>query len=384
MKKTNNEKTKIKKTKTLKNSKKNKKEQKIEKTNHKTYIGFGARVITYVFLFLILLTFGLNFLLKSFSFIEQKTIDYNEKSKLDYRVYLKENDFYETPYLDKNMLYIASLIDKINIDFAYDFSSSENIDLDFDYDIIAKLIISDSKGENPYFEKEYTLLGNKKIKMLNNNKQAINESISIDYTYYNTLANNFKMTFGINTTSNLIVYLKINKISDSNTQITNNTNLMLIKIPLSEKSINIKLDYKEIDNSSTILSDADFTIENVAYIVLAIILIITSTIMLIKSIRLLLLMKSNKNIYDKYVNRLLIEYDRVIVETSTYPSFEAKEIIKIDKFEELLDVRDNLKLPITYYSITKHQKCYFYISTTDKVYLHIVKSVDLEDKNKKI
>ena len=36
-------------------------------------------------------------------------------SKIDYKVYLLKNDFYEKEYLDKDMLYVASLIDKVKI-----------------------------------------------------------------------------------------------------------------------------------------------------------------------------------------------------------------------------------------------------------------------------
>lgn len=371
------------KTKTnLSKTSKSKSDFKKSETNHKhkLYISYNARLIFSICTFIILFASGLIFLLKSLSFTEQKVINYDEKSNLDYKVYLKENDFYETPYLGKNMLYIASLIDKINIDFNYHFTSSENINLDFNYNIIGKLVISDSEEKNTYYEKEYKLLNDKKISMENNNNQIINENVAIDYDYYNNLANNFKMTFGVNTTSNLIIYLSINK-TGNDSQTMNNNSLILIKIPLSEKAINIKMDYKEIDNSSTILSASYITIDNLVYITASIIFIILSIVAFIKCIRLIsLAIPNNKNIYDKYVNRLLIEYDRLIVETSTQPLFDNKEIIKVEKFQELLDVRDNLKLPITYYSITKHQKCYFYISTGDKVYLHTIKAVDLENK----
>lgn len=351
-----------------------------KKVRNKLYIGFTTRIISGVLLFIFFFVLGLVFLLKSFSFIGQKVIHYSEKSNLDYRVYLKENDFYKTPYLDKNMLYIASLIDKISIDFNYNFFSSENVNLDFNYNIIGKLVISDSEEKNIYYEKEYTLLEEKNIFMENNNNQVINENIDIDYDYYNSLANSFKMTFGVNTTSNLIIYLSINKTGNDNLTINNNS-LMLIKLPLSEKAINIKMDYKEIDNTSTILSDSYITIDNFVYIIVSIMFIILSIMIFIKCVRLIeILISNNKNKYDRYINRLLMEYDRLIVETSTQPLFDNKEVIKIEKFKELLDVRDNLKLPITYYCVTKHQKSYFYIAMSDRVYLYTVKAVDLENK----
>ena len=72
------------------------------------------------------------------------------------------------------------------------------------------------------------------------------------------------------------------------------------------------------------------------------------------------------------------EYDRLIVETKTPPRFDDMNIIKIMKFEELMDARDTLKQPIMYYNISSHNKCYFFIKHDDDVYLTVIKAVDVE------
>jgi len=53
---------------------------------------------------------------------ENETIDliYTENSELNYKVYLKENDFFNVRYLEKDNQYIASLIDYIEADFKYE------------------------------------------------------------------------------------------------------------------------------------------------------------------------------------------------------------------------------------------------------------------------
>ena len=92
-------------------------------------------------------------------------------------------------------------------------------------------------------------------------------------------------------------------------------------------------------------------------------------------------MKDKKTSYDKYINRILNEYDRLIVESTTEPDIKHSNIIKLPNFRELLDVRDNLKLPIMYYVVTKHTKCCFYIKHNDDLYLLTIKAVDLEQKS---
>ena len=90
------------------------------------------------------------------------------------------------------------------------------------------------------------------------------------------------------------------------------------------------------------------------------------------------MLRTKKTIYDQFVEKILNEYDRLIVENTTGPDTKTNNIIKISKFEELLDVRDNLKLPIMYYIVAKHTKCYFYIKHNRDLYLMTVKAADLE------
>ena len=187
-----------------------KKEDKSEKNNKKSVknspkksLGKMKKIIITIFLTLFFLFISILFIIKSISFISEQYLGYVEKSKLDYEVYLKENDFYETEYLGKNMSYIASLIDYINISFDYNFLINNPIDANFDYQIVAILNINNEDSSSRFFSKEYTLLNNKTKNMINSKAININEKISVDYDYYNQLANKFKKTYGINTTSNL-------------------------------------------------------------------------------------------------------------------------------------------------------------------------------------
>ena len=82
---------------------------------------------------------------------------------------------------------------------------------------------------------------------------------------------------------------------------------------------------------------------------------------------------------DKYVNNLLKEYDRLIVETKTKLVMTKYNIIEVKSFTELLDVRDNLKEPIIYYNVIEHIEGIFYIKSDDDIYLLTVKNKDLEN-----
>lgn len=375
--KTSKKKKEVNNKKKIKNIKESKKNNSIL---NKRYISFTLRVILYFILFLVIFFGAILLFLNSLNFIQQKNINYVEKSKLDYKVYLKENDFYDSSYLGKDLLYIASLIDKINVNFDYDFNADENVDLDFNYKIIGKLSIMDVNESNTYLEKEYVLLEEKEFNLVNNNKFSISENINVDYNYYNSLVNKFRTTYGIDVSSKLTLLLQIEKDKSNDDELNvSDLDFMSVVVPLSEKSINISLDYNEIDDASYFVSDSNIIVENVICLIVSGLLVILSIIIFIKFMRLVCLLKVNKSKYDKYINRLLNEYDRLIVETSTCPDLSGDNVIVIDKFEELLDVRDNLRLPIMYFVVNMHQKCYFYIIHENKIYLNVVKAVDLEE-----
>lgn len=343
------------------------------------YVDYKIRLIGHSLMFLTLFIITVIFLQGAFGVAASKNINYNETSNLDYKVFLKENNFYDTEYLGKNKVYIANLIDNIEINFRYNYNIAEPANVDFNYNVVAKLTIDDGTSKNNYFEKEYVLLSNKRANLNNGTFYNLNEKVEIDYAYYNSLANSFKQQYGVDTTSNLTVYLKVNKhtdIENAANAIENST--MYVKIPLSEKAINIELNYQDINNSNYIIQGVDSKVDNIIFGVCAVISFIAALVFAIKLIRLLTLLRGKKSIYDKYVEKILNEYDRLIVENGTGPDLKSNKVIKISKFEELLDVRDNLKLPIMYYVVTKHVKCCFYIKHNDDLYLMTIKAVDLE------
>lgn len=338
------------------------------------------RLIINIITFLVLIVTGTILLNSSFKYNSEKITKYNEKSNLDYKVYLLKNDFYEQQYLGKDMLYVASLIDNVTIDFDYVFQSEENEDIDFTYSITATLSISNAQNTKSYFVKTYKLTEDKKINMVNANIQNIHEQIKIDYPYYNSLANSFKNQYGLDTESKLTVYMVVNKKNGENSNFTmDNDSIMNIAIPLSERAVDISLDYKEINETRNIVEKQNIALKNIIVFCISVVLIILSLVMLIKAMRNFNKLVKKKSAYDKYVGKILKEYDRLIAESTSLMSFEGKEIIKINKFTELLDIHDNLQKPIMYYSVVDHESCYFYINNDNVIYLLAIKKTDLEE-----
>lgn len=361
--------------------------QEVFKDKSDFYLGYYSRVTLLLLSVLTLLSLTLIFIFSSLNTNNASYLTYSENSNVDYKVYLKANNFYEEEYLNKDKVYVASLIDKINVNFNYNFASEKALNALFKYNIMAKILITDANEQNTYYEKEYILLEEKTSPINSQNSNTINETINIDYNNYNKIANNFKNSYSLNAKSKLIIYFNINtELFDKNDQtISNKPGNMYLEIPLSEKSVEIKLNSNNINTENKItLRKNNKKLINFIFILMSIATLILLGIALLKLIKLTKHLFISDNVYDNYINKLLNEYDRLVIKTNTPPVKNNKDkenIIIVESFEELLDVRDSLKQPIMYYIITKHIKCQFYIKHEGKIYLTTIKKVDLEAEN---
>ena len=344
------------------------------------YKSFENRLLTSVVFFVVFATLCFLFASKTIEREKKTPIAYKDlPSVQEYKVYLKENEIYKDEYLGMNRAYVANLIDHIDIDFSYLFEFPNITNIDFNYKIMANLVIENANGTN-FVDEEYVLRDTTSKELKNSGVMTFLEKVVIDYSYYNQLANNFKSETGVETNSYLNVYLQVDKKSSKDLNYSiNDSSKANIKIPLSERALEINLDMSNGNGAKTVTPLGGYKF-NIEYLILESIFFIITCIYLTKSIKYSTALIQTKSPYDKYVGKILRNYDRVIVETKNEMNISECNIIDVSNFEELLDVRDNLKLPILYSCIVKHEKGMFYIKNNLDVYRYIVKGIDLKNR----
>ena len=359
--------------------------KKSEKNFWSFYISFNVKLLCYFALFLMLLLFGIYQIFESTSVVQKEVISFIEQGNVSYSVCLVKNKFYTEKCLGMNQSYVATLIDNIPLKFNYKFGgNSVYVDKPIKYRIIGTLVIKNSDTSSKYFEKEYVLKDYVKNDNADGNFYNISDEITIDYDYYNQIANTFKSNYGVDIDSYLNVSLMVYNEIDKSYNIPDSSSLS-IKIPLSLKTIQIST--LDVNNeSSHILEKNHFNINNLYLFVFGCFLIGLSIVSFVFFISLFKKRFRKKSIYDKILAKYLKEYDRLIVATKSLPNFSDYNLLKIDSFGELVDVRDNLRLPIMYYNVVSHSKSYFYVLQDSNLYLYTLKEVDLianeEKKNK--
>lgn len=356
--------------------------EKKTKKRSSIYIGATARVIILIMLIGIFTFLGTKFIGDGLVTKTTYNLSYEEKSNLDYKVYLKENDYFNKDYLDKDLQYIASLINYIKVNFDYTFKSSDNVDYDYSYYITGTVVATKEDDENAIlYQKEYTLLNEKKLNKDNTDNFNIKENLDINYDEYNSIINSFKSDYALSLNSKLIVQLHIITHGDYKNfenSIVNNS-VMELTIPLSEQTININMDYKEANNTNTIEENSNFELINVIYFGLGIIFVILDLIVLKKYFVFTHKLAGKTSNYSKTIKRILREYDRIITNVKNTPDLTNYSIVNVTTFEELVDTSERIEKPILCCEIHKYQKCQFLVIDKNIAYQYIIKAVDLGD-----
>lgn len=357
----------------MKTQKKQKENTQVEETFDYKFFG---KLIVKIVLLVVLLSLSVS-LLKS-SLTANNILSYTEKGNVDYKVYLKENNFYKEQFLGKNMTYITSLVDYINIDFSYNFDTSEKANLDYTYSIYGNLVITPEDNSKVLFDEEYILQDVTAKKMLNTSEYDIVKTITLDYNYYNDLANTFKSTYGVNCNSKLIVKLQVDTNGKDLKYETNfnNSNKMEVVFSLAQKQVDINMDSAILDEKQNINIETESLIKNKGILILGIIFVFASIMVSISLWKTINGKRMQKDEYTRYIEKILNNYDRAIVETSYIPNLDDYEVIEVGKFSELLDVRDTVRLPIIYSPIEEQGSC-FYIRHEKTIYIHYVSCTSL-------
>ena len=317
-----------------------------------------------------------------------ETLFYTEKSNINYEVCLKENNFYEEKCQAKDMSYIASAIDYVNVFFDYNFKVNSNLDYKYDYHIYGIISIYDRDDpENVLFTRTVELLDNQEKKLQGISDFNIHETLKINYQEYNELIKSFKTVYNVSVASNLKLkmYIKTNGVSDKIEDPIKTDSQMEITIPLTENTIRINMNYIDINKSDKLVLPSDKTIINTICFALCIGFIslaaITLFIMIIGAIR----KENKKSEYEKFIENKLKNLDRMIVsakENVIINEEDYSEIIDVQNFSELIDIADRLMDIITWTEVIHitEKVSWFTVSDEKRLYRIIYRSTDTDFK----
>lgn len=349
----------------------------------KKHPNYKKRLFKRIKLFIFLILFIITTFWISIAVKKTITLYYKENSNINYLVYVKQDEFYTEPYLPKGMKYIASSIDYIDINFNYNFKMNEQMNYDYYYYIEADVKVFDQNDPtNIIYEKKKKLVDDKVYADQEGLAFSIDENLKINYGEYNDLIRDFKSAYNLAADSNLTLTMYIYVEGDYKDleEPIRAHNTMDLVIPLTTQTIDIDMDYKEINNSDAIKeTSTKGTLSNL-FLSISIFISALALISLIDLIRYIFKTIKRKTPYQKKLQAILIEYDRVIVGVSNSTALSCDtNFIEVTTFEEILDVSDRLEQPILFYEIQKGQRSEFIVRKDNDTYFYIVDADDLNE-----
>ncbi len=311
------------------------------------------KLIMSLVVFAVLFGISTKYFFKSFINGSEETLSYKESGNGIYIVKLKENDYYDTNRLPQGMSYIAGLIDEIELTFDYIFSASDLVKYNMTYSIDAITRVYSEDKKTVLFEKKETLLDNVIVNKTDIADYNFKKDININYDYYNDFAKEFKSKYGITSDSDLSVVLSVsgtgtNEKFEKPIEIDSKS---IVKIPLTERTINISFENDNISNDGVISKKRMFNQDSIIFIVT----FICSIVAVVFAFKYIIVILKGKSKYNIMLSRILKENDSIIANVKDNVNLVNYQVINISSFEELRDVHDNIGSPILFSEISTNK-----------------------------
>ncbi len=334
------------------------------KRNRKKWIIVQAIVIFIVALF------ALSSFLTYDSMNKTYYIEYTESGSADYRVQYKENNFFDTEWVESGNSYVSSLINGISANFAYSLNmDTANVGFNYTYDIMAQLIIADRNTGDHIYAPTEVLMPTITEKVEGADSVKIDKNVFVDYVKYNRTAKSFVDVYELrNATSSLVVTMNVHVLSSCDEFEENNSNTyaVAITIPLGVDNFSITTSTSVADGESKVLACSG-TVDQFIFLNTSVAAAILALVLLGILIVFIYATRNEDVNYTIKVQRLLSAYRSFIQQIDGEFDTTGYQIVLIKTFVEMLGIRDTIQLPVLMSENKDQTKTQFLIPTNTKL-----------------
>lgn len=339
----------------------------------KGHFGFEKRVILMGSLTVISFVLAIIFCYQAINYSDIDNVSYSERSSVTYSVCLNDNDYYKGQCQSSGMQYISTLTKSIPVVFNYNINYSSAVNYKLDYYILGKTIIYDRDDASKVLYRDDKLLSERKSVEGTDVIAKLNTKIDVEFKEKNDFVNGYKSKYALNSLASYDVVLYVDDGKGPR-------EVASVSIPLSMQTFGISEETVANEDQLVSMEKAGLASINTVFGLVGGVFGIIGAVILVKLIKLIYVTIDGGSPYEKKLNQILAEYDRVIVMSkSEYKINPDKQFIKLDSFFELLDARDTLEKPIIYERVNS-VKSYFYVEDDERIYRYAMKESDFEKK----
>lgn len=293
-----------------------------------------------------------------------------EDNSVDYKVYLKDNAYFDVPYMEMNQTYITCLIDYIDVNYNYNIDFEKKVSGKINYQIIAEIKADKAGNEiGNYWTKKYELTELETIEIENESNYKINLQNKIEYNKYNEILNNFIKDYNLQAESNLKVALVVTgNVKQKNNQEIELASEVSLNMPLSQKAIEGKINIDNACKENFIQTQNKLSKFREIFKPLFFITVLIFAYYVLQYIQEIKKMESRMG-YREKIKKITNEYDGIIIRVD---NMYIEKYIRMDvkSFEDLINIYNNKKEPINYWN--SYEKSIFFIINNCNCYVYTI------------
>lgn len=320
-------------------------------------------------------------------------IRYKEEGDVKYSVTLKNNEIFKDPVLGEDNMYVAPLIDTVDMTFSYQLFMEQAAKYQYSYSADAHILIQDSATKMLIYKGR---LGTETPELLPEETVSITEpqqslffkkKLSVDYGRYNDRATAIVDALalkGVICTLEVSMNIDVTGSVESAEQDKENTYTVSLQMPLNVD----KVSFAETSSIPTGESKIIITNEGTArtvFLILTIVFLVLSVLFAIVFVAFIFLTRNTDINYNIKVNRIVSNYKSYIQKIVNPFDRTGYQLLVLDEFNALLEIRDTIQSPILMYENEDKTCATFMIPTnTSLLYVFEIKIADYDEIYKKV
>ena len=273
---------------------------------------------------------------------------YKESSNINYVVSLKDNNYFEEDYLEKDQTYISTLIKNISALFEYKLSFKDKIvDYHYSYYIESVVNVKEKTSFSSLYNKTETILDTI-TQSTSANQLEIQENVEIDYNKYNDLMQGFVNVYDLDEVeSTLTINMHVVVLGECQDFSENQyeKSVISLSIPLTTKTVEIELS-NNLVNTENRIELCESCKKCFIPLIFASICFIFALSLTIYLLRFAISTRTPEIKYYKDLNKIKFNYGSYIQVLDSKLDLTKYEVLKVNSFNDLLEIRDTIRQPI--------------------------------------
>ncbi len=295
---------------------------------------------------------------------------YTIRQDTKYNVKYRGSSFYDGGPSQTDTAYLSNLTDSINARFSYNLSATDVTALHYEYGAKATVrgtygSTDSTLGISNVWSKDYVLL-EPTTGTQNTGQLALDPEVQVPYTKLRAAIDQFKLAFDAAVNTELLVTYTVKVSGSIDGTPFSDTKVSTLSAPLDQQIYKINSKFVKSDHHDVVPKQSQ-KIEDIITmyeVPLAVLLTILGLAYTVYGLRRQII----KSPYQRELEKIYRYHDGIIIHASRPADLAHKDIVMVKKFDDLLNLEEELKTPIIA-SQVNDATTHFFIARDDIVYV---------------